>query len=285
MKPKIYIDGNTGASEIYGRLIDRRDVELLFIDEKKREDLWERKRVIDAADLVILCLPDAEAAEIIQLVEKPNIRVIDASAAHRIAPGWAYGFPELSRLHRARIRQSKRVALPGCRAAGFLSIVHPLVAMGALAPDYPLTCFSLGGGEGTPQGLRLHSLAEAQAVSGLTSAPALCAAEGGRGTALTVTLHNARLHRAGSAGAVWELLDAYYRDQPLIELAPLAQEGGGLSAGAMAGRDGIKLSVCGDGEHTAVTALYDELGKGRAGALVQNLNVMLGFEETTGLIL
>lgn len=285
MKPKIYIDGNTGASEIYGRLIDRRDVELLFIDEKKREDLWERKRVIDAADLVILCLPDAEAAEIIQLVEKPNIRVIDASAAHRTAPGWAYGFPELSRLHRARVRQSKRVALPGCHAAGLLSIIHPLISMGMLSPDYPLSCFSLGGGEGTPQDLRLYSLAEAQAVSGLAAAPALCAAPGGRGMALTVTLHNARLPRAGSAGAVWELLDAYYQDQPLIELAPLAQEGSALSAGEMAGRDGLKLVVCGDGEHTAVTALFDAQGKGRAGALVQDLNLMLGFEETTGLSL
>lgn len=284
MKPKIYIDGNTGASEIYGRLIDRRDVELLFIDEKKRDDLWERKRVIDGADLVILCLPDAEAAEIIQLVEKPNIRVIDASAAHHTAPGWAYGFPELSRLHRARIRQSKRVTLPGCHAAGLLSIVHPLVSMGMLPPDYPLSCFCLGGG-GTPQGLCLHSLAEAQAVSGLTAAPALCAAQGGRGMALTVTLHNARLPRAASAEAVWELLDAYYRGQPLIELAPLAQQGSALSAGDMAGKDGLRLVVCGDGEHTAVTALYDPLGKGSAGALVQNLNIMFDFEETAGLSL
>jgi len=312
MKPKVYIDGKEGTTglQIYERLIDRRDIELLLIDEKKRKDLWERKRMIDAADLVFLCLPDDAAKEIIELVEKPHIKVIDASTAHRTAPGWAYGFPELSRLHRAKIKESRRVANPGCHATGFISIVYPLVSLGVVPADYPLSCFSLtgysGGGkkmiaqyEGADKAKELYSpriyglnqshkhLPEMQAVCGLSMAPAFCPVVDDyyKGMATTVSFHNKKLHRVKDAQGVWELLTAFYQGQPVVSVAPFDWEEPMIAANAMAGKDSLTLIVCGNGERTTVTALFDNLGKGAAGAAVQNMNLMLGFDETIGLAL
>ena len=131
MKPKVYIDGKEGTTglQIYDRLAQRSDIELLLIDEDKRKDPMARKALMDAADIVFLCLPDAAAIEAVSLIENPNTRVIDASTAHRTNPDWDYGFPELSAAHKAAIRKSKRVANPGCHATGFISVVYPLVAM------------------------------------------------------------------------------------------------------------------------------------------------------------
>ena len=150
MKPKVYIDGKEGTTglQIYDRLASRSDIELLLIDEDKRKDPAERKKLMDAADIVFLCLPDAAAIEAVSLVESETTRIIDASTAHRTNPAWAYGFPELSTEHRAAIAASKRVANPGCHASGFVSIVYPLVAMGILPADAALSCFSLTGYSG-----------------------------------------------------------------------------------------------------------------------------------------
>ena len=149
-KPKIYIDGKEGTTglQIYERLGGRDDLELLLIDEDKRKDTEERRKFLNAADLVFLCLPDAAAVEAVSLIENGNTKVIDASTAHRTAPGWAYGFAELSKLHRAQICESMRVSNPGCHATGFISIVYPLVGMGILPADTPLSCFSLTGYSG-----------------------------------------------------------------------------------------------------------------------------------------
>ena len=146
-KPKIYIDGQEGTTglQIYDRLGAREDIELLLIDPAKRKDTAERRKLLNAADLVFLCLPDAAAAEAVSLIENDRTRVIDCSTAHRTHPDWAYGFPELSRIHKERIAQAKRVANPGCHATGFISIVYPLVSMGLLLPDTPLSFFSLTG--------------------------------------------------------------------------------------------------------------------------------------------
>ena len=134
MKPKVYIDGKDGTTglQIYDRLTPRQDIELLLIDEEKRKDPAERKKCLNAADLVFLCLPDEAAREAVAMIDNPNTRVIDASTAHRTAPGWAYGFAELSKAHRAAIAGSRRVANPGCHASGFISSVYPLVARGVV---------------------------------------------------------------------------------------------------------------------------------------------------------
>lgn len=312
MKPKIYIDGKEGTTglQIYERLVDRRDIELLFIDEKKRKDLWERKRMIDNADLVFLCLPDDAAKEIAELVEKPGTKVIDASTAHRTAQGWAYGFPELSRLYRAKIRESRCVANPGCHATGFISIVYPLVSLGVVPADYPLACFSLtgysGGGkkmigqyEGADKAAALYApriyaleqshkhLKEMQTICGLSMAPVFCPVVDDyyKGMATTVSFHNKKLHRVKDAEGVWELLMAFYQGQPVVDVASFGWDEPMIAANAKAGQDGLTLIVCGNDERTTVTALFDNLGKGAAGAAVQNMNLMLGFDETIGLSL
>ena len=150
MRPKIYIDGKEGTTglQIYERLGARDDLELLLIDEEKRKDTEERRKLLNAADIVFLCLPDAAAREAVSLIENDHTRVIDASTAHRTADGWAYGFPELSDDHRAAIQTSTRVANPGCHATGFIASVYPLVTHGVLSATDALTCFSLTGYSG-----------------------------------------------------------------------------------------------------------------------------------------
>ena len=149
-KPVVYIDGKEGTTglQIYERLEKREDLELLLIDEAKRKDSAERARLMNAADIVFLCLPDAAAKEAVTLVENPRTRIIDASTAHRTNPEWDYGFPELSPAHRESIHLSWRVANPGCHATGFVSIVYPLTCNGVLPRDALVTCFSLTGYSG-----------------------------------------------------------------------------------------------------------------------------------------
>lgn len=310
MKPKVYIDGKEGTTglQIYDRLAARSDIDLLLIREDKRKDPMERKKLMDAADIVFLCLPDAAAVEAVNLIESPTTRVIDASTAHRTAEGWVYGFPELSLMHREGIRSGKRVANPGCHATGFISGVYPLVAMGVLPKEYPLTCFSLtgysGGGkkmiaqyEGPEKPDALYSprvyglnlqhkhLPEMKKVCGLTRAPVFCPIVDDyyKGMATSISLHNDLLRCGKSAQAVWETLADYYRDQKLIRVAPLGWEEPMIAANTMAGKDTLTLIVCGGETHTTVTALFDNLGKGASGAAVQNMNLMLGLDETTGL--
>ncbi|MDO4404373.1 MAG: N-acetyl-gamma-glutamyl-phosphate reductase, partial [Atopobiaceae bacterium] len=149
-KPGVYIDGQSGTTglQIFDRIGSRDDLELLRIDEDKRHDNDERAKFINAADIVFLCLPDEGAREAVALVENPDVCIIDASTAHRTAPDWTYGFPELNAGQRAAIASSKRVANPGCHATGFISVTAPLVQAGMVLSDYPLTCFSLTGYSG-----------------------------------------------------------------------------------------------------------------------------------------
>lgn len=308
-KPIVYIDGKEGTTglQIYDRLASRNDIELLLIDEDKRKDTAERKKLINAADLVFLCLPDGAAIEAVSLVENPNTRIIDASTAHRTAAGWDYGFPELSRLHRAKIAESKRVSNPGCHASGFIAIVYPLVGMGLLPNDALLSCFSLtgysGGGkkmiaqyEGDGKGEELNSpgiygigqnhkhLPEMQKRCGLVTPPVFCPIVDDyyKGMATTVTLHMSQLRGECTLEQVREKLQSYYQGQKLIRV----EEGAGsakLYGNRMAGRDDMVLVVAGNDSQFTITALFDNLGKGASGAAVQNMNLMLGFDETTGL--
>ena len=310
-KPKIYIDGKEGTTglQIYDRLSAREDIQLLLIDEDRRKDTAERKKFLNEADLVFLCLPDAAAVEAVSLIENDRTRVIDCSTAHRTNPDWVYGFPELKKGQKEAIQAARRVANPGCHATGFISAVFPL--MGMLPTAYPLVCFSLTGYSGggkkmiaqyeREKGEALYSpriyglnqnhkhLPEMQKVCGLTMAPVFCPVVDDyyKGMATTVCLHNdlELLQYGGCAQQIWEMLTEHYEGQPLVKVAPLNWGEPMIAANAMAGKDTLTLIVCGseDGERTTVTALFDNLGKGASGAAVQNMNLMLGFEETKGL--
>ena len=309
-KPIVYIDGKEGTTglQIYDRLAQRQDIDLLLIDEDKRKDAAERKKCINAADIVFLCLPDAAAREAVALVENDRTRIIDASTAHRTAEGWAYGFAELSPEHRAAVAAGKRVANPGCHATGFISAVYPLVKYGLLPPDYPLTCFSLTGYSGggkkmiaeyevadkgaalyAPQlyGLNLEHkhLPEMQIVCSLLRAPVFCPIVDDyyKGMATSVTLHTALLPGHPTAAQLHDVLEDHYSGAALVSVAPLGYTEKRIAANTMAGSDRLQLIICGHEDQVLITALFDNLGKGASGAAVQNMNLMLGLEETTGL--
>ena len=308
MKPKVYIDGKDGTTglQIYERLSAREDITLLFIDEAKRKDPAERAKLMNQADLVFLCLPDAAAREAVTLIENPATRVIDASTAHRTAPGWVYGFAELKAGQREAIAGAKRVANPGCHATGFLSLAAPLVALGLLPRDAALTCFSLtgysGGGkkmiaqyEAADREAALSSpapyalgqthkhLPEMKAVAGLDTAPVFIPIVDDyyKGMSTTIPLHMSQLRGVGSVEALRRAYADYYAGQALGMVAPEAP--GKVYANAMAGRDALTVLVDGTDEAVTLTALFDNLGKGASGAAVQNMNLMLGLAETVGL--
>ena len=309
MKPKVYIDGKDGTTglQIYDRLAARDDIELLLIDEEKRKDPAERKKLMDAADIVFLCLPDAAAIEAVGLIESPTTRVIDASTAHRTDPDWDYGFPELSAAHRAAIQNSKRVANPGCHATGFISVVYPLVAMGLLPRDACLSAFSLTGYSGggkkmiaqyeapdkdaalfapCPYGMgQSHKhLPEMQKICGLTNKPVFTPIVDDyyKGMATTVPFHMSQMQVVSTLSEVRQKLADYYGGATLVHVAE-GTDTAKLYANAQAGKDTLALYVAGNDEQFTVTALFDNLGKGASGAAVQNMNLMLGFDETTGL--
>jgi len=307
---KVYIDGQSGTTglQIYDRIASRDDLELLRIDEDKRHDTDERRRFINAADIVFLCLPDEGAREAVALVENPDVCVIDASTAHRTAEGWTYGFPELNAGQRAAIAASKRIANPGCHATGFISVTAPLVQAGILPRDYPLACYSLtgysGGGkrmiadyeaEGRPVALdapgiyglslRHKHLPEMQKVCGLAQPPVFMPVVDDyyKGMATSIMLHNRLLAGTPTAAEIHACLSAHYAGQRLVSVMPFGTNGPVLYANELAGTNELRIVVCGNEEHTTVTALFDNLGKGASGAAVQNMNIVLGIDETTGL--
>ena len=309
MKPKVYIDGKEGTTglQIYDRLASRTDIELILIDEDKRKDPAERKKLMDAADIVFLCLPDAAAIEAVSLVESETTRIIDASTAHRTNSAWAYGFPELSAQHREAIKTSKRVANPGCHASGFVSIVYPLVAMGILPADAALSCFSLtgysGGGkkmiadyEGDAKTVTMSSpgiyatsqahkhLPEMTAICGLSTAPIFrpIVDDYYKGMATTVPFHMSQLQGVSTVQEVRDRLAAHYAGQKMVTVAE-GTTSGLLYGNTQAGSDTMTLVVAGNDERFTITALFDNLGKGASGAAVQNMNIMLGLDETTSL--
>ena len=309
MTPKVYIDGKEGTTglQIYDRLAARSDIDLLLIDEDKRKDPAERKKLMDAADIVFLCLPDAAAVEAAALVENPATRIIDASTAHRVAPGWVYGFPEMGPDQKEAIIHAGRVANPGCHATGFISVVYPLVAMGLLPKDTCLSAFSLtgysGGGkkmiaqyEAADKGTELFApcpygmgqghkhLPEMQTICGLTHRPVFTPIVDDyyKGMATTVPFHMSQIQGAASLEEVRQKLADYYGGQTMVRVADTTDTAK-LYANAQAGKDTLVLYAAGNDEQFTITALFDNLGKGASGAAVQNMNLMLGFDETTGL--
>jgi len=304
MKPKIFIDGQEGTTglQIHDRLADRADIEILHIDESSRKDINERKRLINLADLVYLCLPDEAAKESVSLLENNTTRIIDASTAHRTHPDWVYGFAELSKNQCEKIKAAKKVANPGCHATGIIASVYPLIELEIMQKDYPLTCLSLtgysGGGksmikayenEKTPDmfapkmyGLDLNHkhLPEIMQVTGLTRTPIFCPIVDDYycGMATTITIHNDKLIGTQTAESLRRSLFDYYSGEDYITVAP--ELGSGLlESNWGVGTDCMELIVSGNDNQTLITARFDNLGKGAAGAAVQNMDIMLGMGQ------
>ncbi|MCR5216621.1 MAG: N-acetyl-gamma-glutamyl-phosphate reductase [Lachnospiraceae bacterium] len=310
MKTTVYIDGQSGTTglQIYERIGAREDLELLRIDEDKRHDLEERKKFLNAADIVFLCLPDDGAREAVSLIDNPNVRVIDASTAHRTDPDWVYGYPELSKEQREAIRHGKRIANPGCHATGLISVTAPLVSMGILPKDYPVTCYSLtgysGGGkkmiaeyEGEDKANALFSpgiyglnlkhkhVPEMTKYTGLSHAPVFMPVVDDyyKGMATTIMLQNRLLSGTPTAEEICKRLEEYYASEHFVSVVPFGTNESKIYANTNAGTNKLSIIVCGHEEQTTVTALFDNLGKGASGAAVQNMNIMLGLDETIGL--
>ncbi len=309
-RPKIYIDGKEGTTglQIYERLGGRDDIELLLIDEEKRKDVEKRRTLLNAADLVFLCLPDAAAREAVSLVNNEHTRIIDCSTAHRTAQNWVYGFPELHG-QREKIKTARRVANPGCYATGFLSLMRPLVEMGALEPNAFVTCHALSGYTGAGKKaiaqytdsdreqeldsprhyavtLAHKHIPEMMAVSGLKRRPIfmpmIC--DFPQGMTVTAPLFADQLQKAASIEEFRSLYGQYYRGSSVVELRPAgAPSCGFIGSNNLAGRDILQIFVNGGEGLLMLTARLDNLGKGASGAAVQNMNLMLGFEETKGL--
>lgn len=316
---KVFIDGAEGTTglKIFERFAHRDDVELLKIDSELRKDVNERKRLINMSDVTFLCLPDAAAIEAAELVENPNTVLIDTSTAHRTAPGWDYGFAELGEDFRSRIANSKRITNPGCHATGFVSLVYPLIKAGILKKDAQLCSFSLTGYSGggkkriaeyeaenrtidmdAPKQYKLDQkhkhLKEMQVICGIDKAPLFspiiddiyCGME------TTVFLYPEIMNiPEGTADIRKFLVDVYkkqYEGSKLVKVGELDSEqetmGNMYAANYKSGKDDLEIFVNGNDERIIVTSLFDNLGKGASGAAIQNMNIVLGLDETTGLV-
>ena len=305
----IFIDGSAGTTglRIRDRLYARKDLHLLTLPEPLRKDPSARREAMAQADVTFLCLPDAAAREAVALAEGTKTVLIDTSTAHRTSPEWTYGFPELPGL-REKIASSRRIANPGCHASGFLALTAPLVNAGLLREDAKLSCFSLTGYSGGGKAMiaayeaeerdpllsapRQYALGQAhkhlpemQVFSGLQSPPAFCpiVADFYSGMEVTVPLFASDLR--GTIADVKDAFAACYQSRILHYDGEAEQaEGGFLSAAAFAGRDDMQITVCGNEERLLLIARFDNLGKGASGAAIQNLNLLLGVDETTGLV-
>ncbi len=313
MALKVFIDGKEGTTglRIFERLATRPDLEMLTLPEAQRKDPAARKEAIHASDIAVLCLPDAAAKESVDLAKGSKARILDTSTAHRVADGWAYGFAELSSAHRQAIIEGNRVAVPGCHASGFVSLVTPLTTAGLLPKDAALTCFSLtgysGGGkkmiaqyEGTDRTSDLDSprqygltqahkhLPEMTHIPGLSMSPifAPIVADFYSGMEVTVPLHKSQINSNHPFEDVLNCLKAHYAGSPIISVLSnedVQQLGGFVPSNALSGKDGMQLMVLGNNDRIQLVALFDNLGKGSSGAALQCLNLMTGVEETMGL--
>ena len=313
-KFKVFIDGKAGTTglKIYERLGKRDDIEILLIDEDKRKDSAERAKMINSADVVFLCLPDAAAKEAVALCTNPDTRIIDASTAHRTDPAWDYGFPELSEKHRENIRKSKRVANPGCYASGFISLVYPLIQAGVLPEDYPVTCHAVSGYSGagnkminviesddktfemnSPRqyalGQQHKHLPEMQKICGMKYAPMFNSIVDDyySGMVVSVPLVTRCLTKKYTPAEIHEIMSAHYAGQHFVKVMELGGAetlaDGFLAANTLADTNDMQIFVCGNDEQILLCSRFDNLGKGASGAAMQNMNIMLGIDETKGL--
>ena len=307
---KVFIDGSAGTTglRIYERLSAREDIEILTILEEQRKDPVAKKKIMNQADVVFLCLPDDAARESVRLIDNPDTVVIDASTAHRTLPDWAYGFPELSKKHEEKILSSKRIAIPGCHASGFIALVYPLVEAGLLDKDALLSCHSItgysGGGKkmiaeyesedrcamlGAPRQYGLTQqhkhLKEMKAMTGLEHEPLFCpiVSDFLSGMVVTVPLFKNQLKQGGR----YEIIELYKQkyNSEFVKFEEALDENGFISGLYVANKDCMKVTVAGNDERILLIAAYDNLGKGASGAAVECMNMAIGAEKATGLVL
>lgn len=306
---KVFIDGKEGTTglKIFERMAKRTDVRVETLPEELRKDAGARKECINRADIVFLCLPDAAAKESVSLIENKGVRVIDASTAHRTSPDWAYGFPELSGEHRRRIAGADRVAVPGCHASGFISLVYPLIAGGFAGRDYPFVCHSVtgysGGGkkmiaeyeaEGRPlefdsprqYGLSQNHkhLPEMQYVCGLDHKPTFnpIVSDFYSGMCVTVPVYTRLLKKKIDVDGLKRYYAEYYASHNFVKVAQESKSY--LPANTLVGTNNMEIYVDGNEERIVLASVFDNLGKGASGAAVQCMNVMLGLDERTSLV-
>lgn len=313
MVARVFIDGEAGTTglQIRERLEGRRDIELVSIDPAKRKDADERKRLLNGVDAVILCLPDDAAREAVSLIENDAVKVIDASTAHRVAPGWTYGFPEMGKDQRDQIAASKRISNPGCYPTGFIALVRPLVEAGVIPRDWPLSVNAVSGYSGGGKAMiaefeneadptytrapyRIYAMAqkhkhvpEMQKYAGLARAPIFAPSVGRfyKGMIVEVPLPLQALPKPPALRDVHAVLAQAYAGEHFVEVASLEEAGAlkTLDPEGLNGTNRLKLFVFGHDGEARLVALLDNLGKGASGAAVQNLNIALGLDEAAGL--
>ncbi len=307
----VFIDGSAGTTglRIYERLGAREDISLLKLPEALRKDSAARREMLNQADIVFLCLPDDAAREAVGMIDNSETVVIDTSTAHRTLDGWAYGFPELSKEAKDKLTTSRRIAVPGCHAGGFIALVKPLIDKGIIHASQGLTCHSLTGYSGggkkmiadyesdnrdvlldAPRAYGLSCehkhLKEMKAITGLLETPIFCpiVSDFYSGMLVTVPLFKKDLQN-GATKADIEALYASLYNTPLVTYKAGVDEAGFLSAAGLSGTDRMEISVFGNDERLLLVARYDNLGKGASGAAVQCMNIKLGVDEATGLVL
>ena len=304
---KIFIDGSAGTTglRIYERLESRNDIELIRLSEELRKDINARKSALNSADIAFLCLPDAAAIEAVYLVENDSTVIIDTSTAHRTNPDWTYGFPELSAEREQKIAVSKRIAVPGCHASGFISLVFPLVESGILTADALLTCFSVTGYSGGGKKMiaeyesenkdpllsapRQYGIAqthkhlpEMTAVCGLENQPMFSPVVADFYSGMTVTVPLFKAQIKGTAEDIKKIYKEKYNGS-VVKYKEDFDEGGFVSANRLSGKDSMEISVSGNEERILLISCYDNLGKGASGAAVECMNIVMGVDKTTGL--
>ncbi len=307
---KVFIDGKDGTTglKIFKRFENRNDIELLLIDSDKRKNAKERARLINESDITFLCLPDAASIEAVSLVENDNTKIIDTSTAHRTLSDWAYGFAELSREHREKIESSNRIAVPGCYASGFNSIVYPLVHSGFIDKDYDIVCYALSGYTGAgKKGIaqyedsirdaeldspRLYALTqehkhlkEMKAVSGLSKkpifSPIIC--DYPQGMVVSVPLYTDRMSKKYTIQDIYEMFAEHYGNSDIVKVRRPGYTQGMIGSNQFANRDDMEIEINGNEDRILITSRFDNLGKGASGAAIQCMNIAMGIDEKTGL--
>jgi len=308
---KVFIDGKEGTTglQIYDRFSKRNDIELINISEENRKDVLKRKECINNSDITFLCLPDIAAKESVGLIENDNVKIIDASTAHRTNSDWAYGFPELSEIFRNNIKNSSRVAVPGCHASGAISLIYPLISGGLVKNDYPFVIHSItgysGGGkkmiaeyESSNRNYELKSprqyalslnhkhLPEIKTICNLSYNPIFnpIVADYYSGMCVTVPIYTRLMSRIISLKEMINYFSSYYKGQNFVKINNDSSNVTLLSANKLSGKNNMEINICGNDEQILLTSRFDNLGKGASGAAIQCMNIMLGIDETTSLI-
>lgn len=306
---KVFIDGSAGTTglRIVERLESRDDIELIKLTEENRKDSEARKKALNEADIAFLCLPDAAAIEAVSLIDNDKTVVLDTSTAHRTNSDWAYGFPELSKTAEEKVKNSKRIAVPGCHASGFISLVYPLVEKGIISKDILLSCFSLTGYSGggkkmiaeyedaerdelltAPRQYGLSQthkhLPEMTSVTGIKNAPAFIPVVDDyySGMEVTVPLFASQLNEGYTVEDIKNAYKEKYKG-PVVKYVEAFDESGFVSANKLSFNDGMEISVSGNSDRILLISRYDNLGKGASGAAVECMNIVLGIDKTTGL--